>query len=362
MGGGVSAYAAISARVRVKYSQLLTESELGSLGATADVASLTDGLRHTPYVSAIHSLTDHQYRVPAVIGALKRRQAEESWSVIQAAPGNSRRVLLQLHCRHEVNNLKAVLRGIAAAAPLDTEESSRERTRKLLFPLGQHTLVPAELMFDAGNVASAIELLRGTPYYEVLSFAMKRYSSEQSLFPLEVALDLDYWRRLWQEARKLSGEDQAQALRVVGSLVDANNLMWAIRYRVYQHLTEEELINYTLPFGHRVHDSDIRAIAGGANIGSILGRLFPEMGDGSIFLSEPRSGLPRLELTLKRMVAVRCMGAFLGNPFHVGLPLAFLILHDLEIQDLIVLLEAKSTGMPAEEFQPYLLRSAGVVA
>ena len=33
---------------------------------------------------------------------------------------------------------------------------------------------------------------------------------------------------------------------------------------------------------------------------------------------------------------------------------------DLEIQDLTVLIEAKSSQMPNEEFQPYLLRSAVV--
>ena len=56
------------------------------------------------------------------------------------------------------------------------------------------------------------------------------------------------------------------------------------------------------------------------------------------------------------------MAAFLGDPFHVGLPLAFIILHDLEIQDLIVLLEAKATRVTAPEFRPYLLGAAAAPA
>jgi vacuolar-type H+-ATPase subunit C/Vma6 len=51
------------------------------------------------------------------------------------------------------------------------------------------------------------------------------------------------------------------------------------------------------------------------------------------------------------------MAAFVGDPFHIGVPLAFLVLSDLEIQDLTVLIEAKSSGMSEEDFQPYLLRS-----
>jgi vacuolar-type H+-ATPase subunit C/Vma6 len=86
---------------------------------------------------------------------------------------------------------------------------------------------------------------------------------------------LAYWRDLWQESVQLAGQDREQALRVVGSLVDMNNLMWAIRYRVFHHVSEEELINYTLPFGYHIRDEDIRSIAAGAEIAPIVRRLYP---------------------------------------------------------------------------------------
>ena len=72
--------------------------------------------------------------------------------------------------------------------------------------------------------------------------------------------------------------------------------------------------------------------------------------------------MPALELELKRHVMRRCLAAFVGNPFHIGLPLAYLILHDLEIQDLTVLVEAKAARLPAEEFRPFLLGAAAARA
>jgi vacuolar-type H+-ATPase subunit C/Vma6 len=51
------------------------------------------------------------------------------------------------------------------------------------------------------------------------------------------------------------------------------------------------------------------------------------------------------------------MAAFVGNPFHIGIPLAFLVLSDLEVQDLIVLIEAKSSNLPDEEYRPYLFKT-----
>src|SRR5438046_504689 len=120
---------------------------------------------------------------------------------------------------------------------------------------------------EAADFSALILALKSTayrPYLEILKdkelnprraiIQIKRYSAEQSLFPLEVALDLSYWRHLWAEARKLTGQDQEQGVKIIGALLDMNNLMWAIRYRVYHKLSEEELINYTLPFGYRVQD------------------------------------------------------------------------------------------------------------
>ena len=362
MPGGVSAYAAVSARVRVKYSRLAGAPGIRALSDAADLTAFTEILRHTSYGPAIEDLKDRQPGPSMVAQALRGWQAAEARSLISAAPGTGRRILLRLHRRQEVNNLKAVLRGVAAGAEPDAGASLWERIRLLLSPDAPSLGLPYERIVEAGTVAGAIELVRGTAYYDVLSSALKRYSTEQSLFALEVALDLDYWRRLWQEARKLAGEDQAQALRVISSLVDANNVMWAVRYRVYKHLSEEELINYTLPFGWRVQDEHIRAIAAGGDIGSIIGRIYPEIENLGGFLDENYSGLPRLEVELKRTVARRCMGAFLGNPFHVGLPLAYLVMQDLEIQDLIVLLEAKSTQVAAEEYGPFMLNMAGIPA
>lgn len=281
---------------------------------------------------------------------IRSRLADAFQSVIHMAPGDTRPLLVQLYRYYEVNNLKAVLRGVVTEASLD-------RVRVALFPLGPSTVLPVEAMVEAKNVAAAVELLRSTPYYDVLSFAMKRYTSEQSLFPLEVALDLEYWRKLWQEARGLLGQDQEQALRVIGSLVDMNNLMWAIRYRVYQGLSEEELINYTLPFGYRVHDEDVRAVAAGADISPIIERTYPGISDPAALLQEPRTGLPRLELALKRHLMQRCLAAFVGSPFHIGIPLAYLVLSDLEMQDLIVLVEAKAAHLADEVFRPFLVKA-----
>ena len=356
--GGVTGYAAISARVRAMYADLLTPQDMMRLNDAPDFPTLFSFLKTTAYGPYLEGLKDKEIAPRRAISQIKRKLADSFYSVVQMSPENTRPLVKQLFRYYEIGNLKAVLRGLVTVSSWKTDETSLwDRVRDVLFPLGAASTLPAQAMIESGNVATAVDLLRGTPYEEALSFAMKRYSAEQNLFPLEVALDLSYWRRLWSEAKKLTGQDREQATKIIGSLLDMNNLMWAIRYKVYHRLSEEEIINYTLPFGYKVQDSDIRAIAAGADIASVINRIYPGIPDVSALLENPQNGLPRLETLFKRRLIEQCLAAFVGNPFHIGIPLAFLVLSDLEVQDLIILIEAKSSNMPEDEYRPFLLRT-----
>jgi V/A-type H+/Na+-transporting ATPase subunit C len=347
--GGVTGYAAINARVRVKYSTLLSQDTVDQLYEATDYAALISILKSTSFGPYLEKISDKDLTPRRAVYQMKGRLADDYMSVMGMAPKHTRALLLQFFRYFEVDNLKAVLRGIVTGASWD-------RVRYVLFPPSTITSIPAQNMVESGSISAAVELLKGTPYYDTLSFAMKRYSAEQNLFPLEVALDLDFWRILWTDINKLPRGDRVHALHIIGSLVDMNNLMWAIRYRVYHHLSEEEVINYTLPFGYRVSDKNIRAIAAGADISQIVKSVYPSMSDMDIILQEPWDKLSLLEVMLKKQVMQQCNAAFVGNPFHIGIPLGYLVLNDFEIQDLIVLIEAKSNQLPIESFRPYVLR------
>src|SRR6266516_3826514 len=357
MAGGVADYAAISARVRAMYADLLSPQDMVRLSEAPDFLSLFNVLKNTAYRPYLEGLKDKDINPRRVIIQIKRKLADAFYSVVQMSPVQTRPLVKQLFRYYEIGNLKAVLRGIVTVSTWNAETALWDRVRDVLFPLGSASVLPAQAMVESGSVATAVDLLQGTPYEETLSFAMKRYSSEQNLFPIEVALDFSFWRRLWSEAQKLTGQDREHSVRIIGSLLDMNNLMWAIRYRVYHKLSEEEIVNYTLPFGYRVHDSDIRAIAAGADIASVIARIYPGIPDVNALFENPQAGLPKLEVLLKRRVIEECLAAFVGSPFHIGIPLAFLVLHDFEVQDLIVLIEAKSSGIPEDEYRPFLLKA-----
>ena len=345
---GVGAYSVAHSWVRAAYSRMLVPETWAQLCAASGFGALLTLLQGTDYGPFLGQVEDRNLTPRRALYQIRSHLADRFTQVIRLVPEYARPLLTQLYRLYEVDNLKAILRGLVAGAPW-------EQVRYVLFPLGPLTVLPVRSMAEAQSVEAAVELLRETPYHYTLAHAMERYAAERSLFPLEVALDLDYWRGVWQDITRLAGRDREQALRIVGSLVDMTNLMWAIRYRVYHGLSEEEIINYTMPFGYRVRDQDIRAIAAQADIAQVIAPLYPGFTDVDSLLHQPNTGLAELELRLQRQIAERCRAAFLGYPFHIGIPLAFVVLNELEVQDLTVLVEAKSMQLPAEAFAPHLL-------
>jgi V/A-type H+-transporting ATPase subunit C len=343
----VRSYAVVHARVRARYARLLSRDLWHQLYAAPDLASLLDILSGTVY--GIHlDIGDRELTARRTVYQLKGHLTDAYLRIMSWVPDPGLQLFIQLWRLFEVDNLKALLRGIETGASWD-------QVRFTLFPAGEHTVLPAEDMFTAGGVPQAIELLRDTTYYSTLRYALTRYAAENSLFPIEVALDLEYYRHLWRHVNDLQGLDHTHALRLVGGMIDLNNLLWAIRYRVYHHLSEEEIINYTLPFGHRVRDRDIRAIAAGGRIAPIVGALYPEVRNSQTLLEEPRSGLAELERQLQRHVQQQCHDTFIGYPFHIGIPVAYVLLSEQEIRDLTVLVEAKAAHVPLETISSLLL-------
>jgi vacuolar-type H+-ATPase subunit C/Vma6 len=340
-------YGVVNVRVRARRADMLTAEMWNTLCSAESFNALLTVLGDTaygPYLRLARALLTPR----RVAYQIRQHLADAYRVVIDSVPESRREFVVHLRRLFEVDNLKAVLRGVEAGA-------TWEQVRFILSPLAPLPELPTEKMLKSGKVGEAVEALKGTPYYDTLSHAMERYTAEQNLFPLEVALDLEYVRELWAGVNGLPGEDRKQVLRIVGTLIDVTNLLWALRYRVYHDLSEEEIINYTVPFGHQVLDGDIRSIASGGDIVEVIERVFPRISDARELMRDPRTGLRELEIRLQREVMSRCRAVFLGNPFHLGIPVAFLLLKEYEVQDLTVLIEGKAAQMPREVLESHLV-------
>jgi V/A-type H+-transporting ATPase subunit C len=355
MLGSVTAYAQLQAMVRALYSKMLSWSTWDDLIQASDygaVLTILKGTVYAPYLDLDRELLTPRRAVYQIHQHLVKAYKK----LIRNAPRPGSELLLQLWRLFEVDNLKAALRGIEV-------EATWNQVRHLLVPVPAAnyvslTVEDLERMVRSGSVVRAVERIAHTPYYETLLHALDRYESEGHVFPLEIALDLNYRRELWKSIEALQGKDREEALRLVGTILDNDNLLWAIRFRVYHQLSPQEIINYTLPMGYRVRDEDIRAIARGEEIRKVIARVYPDLELSDTLPAEDggsrRRWLASLELALERYVIRLCRQTFWGAPFHIGLPIAYLQLGEHEIRDLTLLIEAKASGTPQERFMPLL--------
>lgn len=344
----VTAYAEVSATVRALYGQLLDPEVLRGLAQLQDFNALISQLMRTAYGPHLR-LPRPQLTPRRTVYQLRLRLAEVYDKLIRRTPEPGHTLLIELWRLYEVDNLKATLRGIEHGA-------SWEQVNLLLSPTPHSvTLTPDRLrrMLRAGDILHAVEHTRDTPYYATLIYASERYERERTLYPLEIALDLDYRRRLWQRIDALDGEDHRQAQSLLGVQLDSDNLLWALRFRAYHRFSSEEIINYTLPLGYQVTDAHVRAIAAGENIAGIIRRIYPKIAAFNELETErrgqplpPGDWLPAVEDTLTAHVHTLCRRVFSGDSFHIGLPLALLILSEHEIRALTAIIEARASDLP----------------
>ncbi|MCZ7575305.1 MAG: V-type ATPase subunit [Ardenticatenaceae bacterium] len=347
-------YAGANAQVRALISRLLPPPFWAEIIVARDLPGLLNLLWETSYRQTIAPLAGARLAPATVERALWEYLARAARVPLSLLRGPPRNLLDWLWRRFEVNNLKTVLRTVERRVPADRIQAS-------LIPLGPASALPWGVLAEAASVPAVVEYLRPTFYERPLNQALDLYRREGSLFVLEVALDLAYYGRLLAKLAGLTGRDRREAERFIGTLADSQNLLWAFRYRVYAHLAPEEILNFTLHHGLRVDASVVREIASGAPLRDVVARLWGDRLPDVERLSRlsEREALPELERIFQRYLYRLALDALKAYPFHLGVVLAYQVLLESEVRDLVTVVEGRVAGWPADRIQPYLIGSRG---
>ena len=117
-------------------------------------------------------------------------------------------------------NLKVVLRALNLR--LDPVKAAAR-----LLPLESLSALNFQEMLGQESIPRLVEYLAPTVWGPPLDRGLSRYQRENSLFPLEMSLDLFVYAALWQGLEGLSRADRALAGRLLGTLTDITNITWA---------------------------------------------------------------------------------------------------------------------------------------
>ena len=346
-------YSAANACVKGLASQLLPHDSWQNLLSAEDLTAALGIIRSTVYGEVVAEVEmGGTVNLQALEHHLSARAAANVRRTMTFLSGATRR-LLQVWWQHfELENLKALFRGFDQRMPPD-------EIRRFLIPMGETSRLPWEALLHLQSVAGLVDRLSSTHYGQPLRNALPAYRREGSLFVIEIALDIRYYRDLAAAINDLGGEEQEDARRVFGTLLDVLNILWAYRHRVFYGLSAEEIVNYTLWHTFRTDTNLIRDIALGAPPEEVLERVW---GRSTVDLSllsqatDEASMVTNLELTLERFWWQLAHASMGGYPFQLGALLGYVVLQELETRDLVTLLEAKAMRWDRDRVCQHLIR------
>ena len=333
MTGDLRRYAGANARVRGLLVSLLGRAGLEALYSYPTRAAIIDVLRRTGYGAAMRGELQSDADV-------RRRLIAVGEAVLGMLAGAEALFVKQYLLRHEVENLKLIIRAVYRGV-------AWEQIAAHILPLKAIGTIEPEDLASAPDLHELVTRLAGTPYHAVLTAALRRLD-DVGPFALEVAVELDYYDRLWSATEALRATDTVWGQRLLGILFDILNLGYIARYRDVLALAPEEIPNYTLRQGRWLTPELRRALAARSDGGwdtVLAGTPYAPLFAGPAVAHGFEAACPGLW----RVLAGEVQRALRVYPFHIGVPLGFLLAQEIEIRDLQILLAAKSLGCAAGE-------------
>jgi vacuolar-type H+-ATPase subunit C/Vma6 len=305
-------YAYAQARVRARLARLLGSAQLATLAAYPDVPALHQELAALGWEDPLEAVLE-------AFDAVLR--------VLDEAP---RRVVHAYRARYEAENLKLLLRALERG-------TSYTELAPLLLPVGAlRPGPPAEALLRSPSLAEAVARLEPWPFGDVLRQQVRaQRGAAPDRFRLELAAERAVYEAAWAALAALEPPDRRGARRILGTKLDGVNLLRAARMRLHSDLSAEEVLAYLVRGGLYFRAAE-RAVLAHEPVDQWASRLAE-----TPFASALTAGWNGIEAALGRILAREASRALSGPPFQLALPLAYLVLVELQAGDLERLVAAK---------------------
>ncbi len=315
-------------------TNLLTKQDFEAILRAGSVPEAWQALHKTAWSDSIEE--DAPRDPLSVEKRLREGTAARFGASIRMLRGAPQKVGELLLSRWELDSLEAILRLWHGKDP--SLESF------LACPPLVHGIPTVEIV-GAETIAEVARALRHTPYAEPIRMSSARYQEKHSLFPIEMALERDYYRRLLAAVKGLGGSDAREGVRIVGADIDMLNLTWLARVFQYHEVTPADLAEIIVP-GPSALSKELAAPA-------LTQETFARL--SSRFLGPQRTGEGRnlssleqislLEYIVGEMTAAEARKLLARFPFSITGVFSFYLLLRVELKNLVTLFAGKASGL-----------------
>ena len=346
--GPVSKYSLVNAKVRARLSTLLAPELVNRLAETRDLPEFYAVLGGTVYEDIF---SKPEITFDPRVGERLLIEREIGWhaELLRDLRGAEKALIAHFLEKYEIENLKVVLR---------MREGSRgEEEMKYIIRRELPHSLPYQAIAEAHSIEETLVLLGGTPFMGAMQAVLDDYKERGTLFPIEINLEVDYYRRLLKLVRALSKRDREIAMQLVGIEIDQKNIGWLVRLKFYYDVPVGALLDYHIPGGYRMtRDRLTRAFRADTLREVLMVALEKSLGQATdaLIREGQLSKLYLLEIILWNQLIAEAKHALMGFPFTIGTILAYLILKRTEIRNIITILNGKVYRMDRGEIESHL--------
>lgn len=338
--------------------RLLNLAQYESLLGCASFDGLVEILRGSSYARPLEqALTGYDpiHRAGTVVRideALRRDLTVNLSALRRFFSDRWRELINALFLRWDVYNLKTVLRGKQAAAPV-------EEILATTFPLGMLDDIAVGELARAPTmqaVAHLLELWRH-PLARPVGTGLNRLAEADTVQPVEYELDRFTVAQTSRLAADGDGNDRTVRDYLL-FLADRTNLLTALRYLTERTaLSPIEAGRHFLKAGGRFTRAHYEAVVGTRDVRDGLARLAdtPYRRLADEFPDEESVSLPLVERKLDRMALHKAAGYSRPDPLGIGLAILYVEQKTNEVRNIRMILRGKASGMQKEQIEKWLI-------
>ncbi|MBD3182273.1 hypothetical protein GF312_08275 [Candidatus Poribacteria bacterium] len=340
-------YPASYARMRGLKGKLMGRNGLEDFLNTPDLQAALSVLTRSYYGENFQDSTDlHQ-----IEHGLKQDLIVSYIKILTFLRGSSGCFFQCMLSRFELLSLKSIVRWLAQ------KDSPEESPEPFIFSLGKYNTLHLEEALETEDLEACVALMKDTPYARALEIGYEQYKEDGELFPIELALDQDYYQRLWRAMKSLGPVDQINVGRLLGIQYDITNLLWILRFKEYYGFSPEQIFQYTVPHGWKIKEDTFRMLAENEDVAKTINetqiepytRVFQsaKQVDGNFVMG--------LDIALSRYLYRESRETLTKFHLQASVLVAFFLIKEMEIRDIITIISGRNLGLSQERIRSYLI-------
>lgn len=342
----VTRFAAVNAKIRSLQGKFLKDKDYINMLEKNSVKDVANYLKdNTYYGEMLQDINLENISRRDLENILKNYLIKNVEKIRHYFNGNYKKFIKSLYVKYEIEDLKSFARLIFNGTELDSYE-------KTFVFVGKYSDVEPEKVFASKTIGDLIRAFEGSEFYKYIEHILK--GKRESLFYLEMALDMAYYSIIQRYWKMISKSDRQILEKMEGIIADLFNIQWIYRGMKFYSLSPEEILNYTIDFGDKLTYNERKALCYAKSLDEFFA-LTKESTPYSFLFNKEIIDL-YMERRINRYIYFKLRAlerTAMMNIIHV---VAYILFLEFEIRDIISITESIRYNMPYDEAKKFLIR------